>query len=265
MLAPTEIDTQKATPRQPALEVSNGWKSFGHVTALRDVGLDAYPGEILAILGDNGAGKSTLVKVLAGVHNLDAGELRIKGQTVDRTNPRLARQHGVSTVFQDLAVIETLDIAANMFLGQQIRWGWIFASRRRMFAEAADSLAALGVRVPSVRAQLGELSGGQRQGVAVARAVREDNPIVLMDEPTAALGVRETAHVGEIILELKRLGKCVILVSHDLEFVFKISDRLLIMRLGRVQGRRETHSTDQQEVVAMITGLKGDDEAKARS
>ena len=265
MPAPAEIDQEVPTSQRPTLEVTNGWKSFGHVTALREVKLNAYPGEILAILGDNGAGKSTLVKVLAGVHNLDAGELRINGQTVDRTSPRLARQHGVSTVFQDLAVIETLDIAANMFLGQQLRRGWIFANRRRMFAEAADSLAALGVRVPSVRAQLGELSGGQRQGVAIARAVRGDNPIVLMDEPTAALGVRETAHVGEIIQELKRLGKCVILVSHDLEFVFKVSDRLLVMRLGRVQGRRDTRSTDQQEVVAMITGLAGDDDAKARS
>jgi ABC-type sugar transport system ATPase subunit len=252
MLAPAEIDHEVPTSQRPTLEVTGGWKSFGHVTALRDVKLNAYSGEILAILGDNGAGKSTLVKVLAGVHNLDAGELRINGQTVDRTSPRLARQHGVSTVFQDLAVIETLDIAANMFLGQQIRRGWIFANRRRMFAEAAESLAALGVRVPSVRAQLGELSGGQRQGVAIARAVRGDNPIVLMDEPTAALGVRETAHVGEIIQALKRLGKCVILVSHDLEFVFKVSDRLLVMRLGRVQGRRDT-------------GLAGDDEAQARS
>jgi simple sugar transport system ATP-binding protein/D-xylose transport system ATP-binding protein len=162
-------------------------------------------------------------------------------------------------------VIETLDIAANIFLGQQIRRGWVFANRRRMFAEAAQSLASLGIRVPTVRAQLGELSGGQRQGVAIARAVREDNPIVLMDEPTAALGVRETAHVGEIIGELKRRGKCVILVSHDLEFVFKVSDRLLVLRLGGVQGLRNTNSTDQQEVVAMITGIAGDDQATARS
>jgi ABC-type sugar transport system ATPase subunit len=249
----------------PALEVTNGWKSFGHVTALRDVQLTAHPGEVLAILGDNGAGKSTLVKVLAGVYNLDAGEFRINGRAVDRTSPRVARRHGVSTVFQDLAVIETLDIAANIFLGQQIRRGWIFANRRRMFTEAAQSLASLGIRVPTVRAQLGELSGGQRQGVAIARAVREDNPIVLMDEPTAALGVRETAHVGEIIGELKRRGKCVILVSHDLEFVFNVSDRLLVLRLGGVQGLRNTNSTDQQEVVAMITGIAGDDQAKARS
>jgi ABC-type sugar transport system ATPase subunit len=264
MVAGSEIENEVFSSLLPVLEVTNGWKSFGHVTALRDVKLNAYPGETLAILGDNGAGKSTLVKVLAGVHNLDAGELRINGETVDRTSPLLARRRGISTVFQDLAVIETLDIAANMFLGQQIRRGWIFANRRRMFTEAAESLAALGIRVPSVRAQLGELSGGQRQGVAIARAVREDNPIVLMDEPTAALGVRETAHVGEIIRELKRRGKCVILVSHDLEFVFKFSDRLLVLRLGRVQGVRATPSANQQEVVAMITGVAGaDDGAKA--
>jgi ribose transport system ATP-binding protein len=262
---PASAEKEPSSQPSPALEVTNGWKSFGHVTALRDVQLTAYPGEVLAILGDNGAGKSTLVKVLAGVYNLDAGEFRINGQSVERTSPRVARRHGVSTVFQDLAVIETLDIAANMFLGQQIRRGWVFANRRRMFAEAAQSLASLGIRVPTVRAQLGELSGGQRQGVAIARAMREDNPIVLMDEPTAALGVRETAHVGEIIGELKRRGTCVILVSHDLEFVFKVSDRLLVLRLGHVQGLRNTVSTDQQEVVAMITGIAGDDEAKARS
>jgi ribose transport system ATP-binding protein len=265
MLANSEIDKEGPSSALPVLEVSNGWKSFGHVTALRDVKLQAYPGETLAILGDNGAGKSTLVKVLAGVHNLDAGELRINGKMVDRTSPLLAKRNGISTVFQDLAVIETLDIAANMFLGQQLRRGRIFANRRRMFTEAAESLAALGVRVPSVRAQLGELSGGQRQGVAIARAVREDNPIVLMDEPTAALGVRETAHVGQIIRELTRRGKCVILVSHDLEFVLEFSDRLLVLRLGRVQGTRSTASANQQEVVAMITGLVGSDEAKARS
>src|SRR6478752_10209855 len=134
MLAPAEKEPPSSESR-PALEVTNGWKSFGHVTALRDVKLTAYPGEILAILGDNGAGKSTLVKVLAGVLTLDAGELHISGEAVERTSPQLARRRGVSTVFQDLAVVETLDIAANMFLGQQIRRGWIFANRRRMFAE----------------------------------------------------------------------------------------------------------------------------------
>jgi ABC-type sugar transport system ATPase subunit len=265
MLAPAEIESGAPSSLPPALEITNGWKSFGHVTALRGVKLKAYPGEILAILGDNGAGKSTLVKVLAGVHSLDAGELRISGETVERTSPQLARRRGVSTVFQDLAVVETLDIAANMFLGQQIRRGWVFANRRRMFAEAAESLATLGVRVQSVHAQLGELSGGQRQGVAIARAVREDSPIVLMDEPTAALGVRETAHVGEIIHGLKRGGKCVLLVSHDLEFVFKVADRLLVLRLGRVQGVRTTASTDQQEVIAMITGVAGGEAPEDRS
>jgi simple sugar transport system ATP-binding protein/D-xylose transport system ATP-binding protein len=238
----------------PTLEVSNGWKSFGHVTALRGVSLAAYAGEVLALVGDNGAGKSTLVKVLAGVHSLDSGEHRIGGRLLEKTDPRSAKSLGVSTVFQDLAIVDTLDVAANMFLGQPLRRLRVFANRGRMVDEAARSLRDLGIRVPSVRVAAGELSGGQRQGVAIGRAVRQDNPIILMDEPTAALGVRETMQVGQIISELRSRGKSVILVSHDLEFVFAVADRLLVLRLGQVQGVRKVAETDRREVVGLITG-----------
>ena len=221
----------------------------------------AHAGEVLALVGDNGAGKSTLVKVLAGVHSLDFGELRINGELLERTDPRSARSRGVSTVFQDLAIVDTLDVAANMFLGQPLRRMHMFANRSRMVNEAAESLRDLGIRVPSVRVAAGELSGGQRQAVAIARAVRQDNPIILMDEPTAALGVRETMQVGQVIGELRNRGKSVILVSHDLEFVLAVADELLVLRLGQVQGIRRVSETDRHEVIGLITGAHAADGA----
>ncbi|MER3389752.1 MAG: ATP-binding cassette domain-containing protein [Microcella sp.] len=251
-------------PKPPLLEIRDGRKSFGHVAALRGVSLRARQGEVVAVVGDNGAGKSTLVKSLAGVHTLDSGEILVSGQPVDHADPRAARSLGISTVYQDLALVETLDIAANMFLGRPIRkWG-VLANRRQMIREAAESLRNLNVRVPSVHVAVGELSGGQRQGVAIARAVREKNPIILMDEPTAALGVRETAQIGEIINSLRMQGNCVILVCHDLEFVFNFADSIHVLRLGRTQGVRATHETNREEIVSLITGAIDDDEEMGR-
>ncbi|MEV4736834.1 MULTISPECIES: ATP-binding cassette domain-containing protein [unclassified Microbacterium] len=243
------------------LRIEHAWKSFGHVSAVRDVSLHVAGGEVLAIVGDNGAGKSTLVKLLSGVYPLDSGELFVNGERIEKADPRRARSHGVSTVFQDLAIVETLDIAANMFLGQPLRRFGLFADRKQMLAQSAEILRDLQVRIPSVRVPAGELSGGQRQGVAIARAVRQDNPIILMDEPTAALGVRETAQVAEIIRTLKGRGKAVILVCHDLEFIFEVADRIHVLRLGATQGVRSVASTDRSEVVALITGaMAADDE-----
>lgn len=250
-------------PAAPVLTVSDGWKTFGHVTALSGISLTARAGEVLALVGDNGAGKSTLVKVLAGVHSLDAGELRIGGVAVNHADPKLSRQRGVSTVFQDLALVETLDVAANIFLGQPIRRWRILANRSRMIEESAATLRDLKIRVPSVRVPVGELSGGQRQGVAIARAVRQDTPIVLMDEPTAALGVRETSQVGDIIGRLRSSDKAVILVTHDMEFVFAFADRIQVLRLGRVQGVRVVGETTRDEVIALITGAASPDDAEA--
>lgn len=244
----------------PALKITNAWKSFGHVSALRGVSLTVHAGEVLALVGDNGAGKSTLVKVLSGVYPVDSGDITIAGAPLERADPRAARARGISTVFQDLAVVETLDIAANVFLGQPLRRYRIFADRKKMIAQSAEILRSLKVRVPSVRVAAGELSGGQRQGVAIARAVRQDNPIILMDEPTAALGVRETAQVGEIIRSLKDQGRAVILVCHDLEFIFAHADRIQVLRLGQVQGIRDVPATTRSEIVSLITGATARDE-----
>jgi len=243
-----------------ALEVIDAWKLFGHVTALSGVNLEVRTGEVLAIVGDNGAGKSTLVKSMTGVYKLDQGSIRVAGSVVTKTDPRTMKRLGLSAVFQDLALVETLDVASNMFLGQPLlKWG-AFRRKKDMYDSAADTLQSLKVNLPSVRIPIGELSGGQRQSVSIARAVLRNNPIVLLDEPTAALGVRETAQVGTIIDELRERNKAVILVSHDLEFVFAHADRIQVMRLGAVQGIRERQSTNREEIVAMITGLMADEE-----
>ncbi len=249
----------------PALQLVGGWKTFGHVVALQDVDVTVHLGEVLAVVGDNGAGKSTLMKVLSGVYSPDAGELRVSGVGVEVGNPAEARRHGISTVFQDLALIETLDVAANMFLGRQLRRFGIFADRRKMLDEAAATLTAYQVNVPSVRVPIGELSGGQRQSVAIARAIRENNPIILLDEPTAALGVRETRNVGTLIGTLRSEGKAVIVVSHDLGFVFEHSDRIQVMRLGRAHALRRTSETTREEIVGLITGAVAGDAALRQS
>jgi ABC-type sugar transport system ATPase subunit len=247
------------------LELRHVAKSFGHVVALRAVEMRVYSGEILALVGDNGAGKSTIVKILAGVYQPDDGEIRVRGTVVRRMNPRMAGLSGISTVFQDLGLVETLDVATNMYLGQPLTRFGIFAKRAAMYRGAAITLRDLQVRVPSVRIPVAELSGGQRQSVAVARAILVDHPIVLMDEPTAALGVRETRQVGKIIDNLKDMGKAVVIVSHDLEFVLEHADRVQAMRLGSVRGVRRRRDFNREEIVGLITGLvAGDDPSQAR-
>lgn len=242
----------------PPLRVEGAWKLFGHVTALKNVDLEAHAGQILAVVGDNGAGKSTLVKSITGLHRLERGRVVVDGSPVERADPRLMKRLGLSAVFQDLALVESLDVATNMYLGQPLLRAGFLRRKAEMWKSAAETLRSLGVRIPSVRVPIGELSGGQRQSVAIARAVLADNPIMLFDEPTAALGVRETAQVGETLEELKSRGKALIVVSHDLEFVLRHSDRIQVMRLGAVQGVRNTRDTTRQELVGLITGLVSD-------
>jgi ABC-type sugar transport system ATPase subunit len=240
--------------RPPALELRHVSKAFGHVVALDDVSLTFDAGAVTVIVGDNGAGKSTVMKVLSGVYPVDSGELLIDGRPTSLTSPARARDHGIAAVFQNLALVECLDVADNMYLGRQIRkWG-IFADKKAMIEGAADTLTELKVRLPSVRVPVGVLSGGQRQGVAIARAVQQDTPIVLLDEPTAALGYRETQQVITIIGQLRDRGKAVVLVSHDLSMVFDVADKIQVMRLGRVQGVRNRADADRNEIVGLITG-----------
>jgi ABC-type sugar transport system ATPase subunit len=239
---------------RPLLELRDASKAFGYVVALQNASLSAYAGEVVALVGDNGAGKSTLVKVLSGIHPMDSGELYIDGKLASIGNPRDAQDLGISTVFQDLALVEALDVAANIYLGKPLKRG-PFVNRGAMIDGAADLLKELRIRVPSVRVPVGTLSGGQRQGVAIARSVLRQGRVIIMDEPTAALGVRETRHVEEIIAGLRSSGHAIILVSHDLELVFRTADRIEVLRLGRVQGVRQRTATTREEIVGLITGL----------
>lgn len=236
---------------QPTLSLNGAWKTFGHVVALSDVSLSVNAGEILAVVGDNGAGKSTLIKCLSGMYPLDAGTLAIQGHSVKTTR---AIKERVGVVYQELAVVDTLDVATNLYLEDPIRWGGIFINRRAMNAGAVRAFEDLHVVMPSVRIPVGELSGGQRQAVAIARVLRRDCPILMFDEPTAALGVRETATVADILCRLRDQGKAIVLVSHDLDLVHKCSDRIHIMRLGRSVGVLATGDAVLSEVIGLLAG-----------
>jgi ABC-type sugar transport system ATPase subunit len=240
--------------RAPVLELRAIGKSFGQVQALSHIDLAASSGEVHAIVGDNGAGKSTTLKIICGIHRADRGEMMIRGETVLLRDASEAHERGIAVVYQDLALVECLDVATNMALGNLPLRGRFMLDRKRMEHEAERVLNDLKIRVGSVRTPVGLLSGGERQIVAIARAVRMNTPIVLLDEPTAALGVRETAHVGNILQELRAQDKAVICISHDLEFVFKHADRITVMRLGQTVGTRELVKTNREEIVGMITG-----------
>jgi simple sugar transport system ATP-binding protein/D-xylose transport system ATP-binding protein len=208
-------------------------------------------------VGDNGAGKSTMLKIMCGLYRADAGEILIDGQAVSVHGAAEAHSHGLGVVYQDLALVESLDVSTNMALGNLPRRGRILQNRRGMDREATAVLDDLKVRVGSVKTAVGLLSGGERKIVAIARAVRLNTPIVLLDEPTAALGVRETGHVGEILRELRDQQKAIICISHDLEFVFEHADRISVMRLGNTVGTRPVADTAKDEIVGMITGTVG--------
>jgi fructose transport system ATP-binding protein len=217
---------------------------------------------VLALVGDNGAGKSTLIKILSGAVQPDAGEVRIAGERIELHTPIVARHHGIETVYQELAVVPSLDIAENLFLGRELRFrGPIgrhlpFIDKRSMRRRAREHLETLNIGIPSVRQRTETLSGGQRQAVAVARAPAFGRRIVIMDEPTAALGVRETAAVVEVIRRIKAQGLSIILISHNLPQVLELSDRVTVLRAGRNAGSVKTSETDMNQIVRMITGAE---------
>jgi fructose transport system ATP-binding protein len=249
--APDEPDQVPAR----LLEARGLRKSFGHVDALRGVDLDLYDGEILALVGDNGAGKSTLIKILSGALQPDAGEIRVDGQAAVLHTPAAARQHGIETVYQDLAVVPILDIAENLYLGREKRLrGLPFIDKRAMRREAGEHLRTLNIGIKSVRQRVETLSGGQRQAVAVARARAFGRRVVIMDEPTAALGVRETAAVVEAIRLINAGGLAVILISHNLPQVLDLSDRIMVLRAGARVASVKTSDTDVEQIVRFITG-----------
>ena len=238
----------------PRLELRGISKRFGAAEALSEVDFEVRAGEVVALVGDNGAGKSTLVKIVAGIFPPDGGEIRFEGQPTVQRGPKDASALGIATVYQDLALCENLDAVANLFLGNEKIRSWPLLDEEEMEQRALELLATLEVSLPSVRVPVGQLSGGQRQSIAVARAVLNDAKVVLMDEPTAALGVAQTSQVLKLILRLREKGLAVVVVSHNLADVFRVADRIVVLRLGRLAGRLKTEETTHEEVVARITG-----------
>lgn len=243
----------------PVLEARGVVKRFGHVVALDGADFELYPGEIAAIIGDNGAGKSTLIKTLSGALQPDEGEILLDGNRVHFRSPRDARKVGIETVYQELAVAPALDIAANIFLGRERRRGGPLGALRMldkgaMRRHAAQHLGELQIRVGSIAQPVETLSGGQRQGVAVARAASWAQRVVIMDEPTAALGVKETRQVLDLIKRVRDRGLPVILISHDMPHVFELADRIHIVRLGRRVAVVTPRTHTMPEAVAIMTG-----------
>jgi D-xylose transport system ATP-binding protein len=235
------------------LSAINVSKRYGAVQALEGVSLDLRPGEVVALVGDNGAGKSTLVKVISGVVPPDHGGIELDGHPVRVHNPLDAQRLGVSTVHQDLALCENLDVVANLFLGTERR-RWSVLRHISMERTARDLLASLDVRIHDIRVPVAMLSGGQRQSVAIARALIGEPRVIILDEPTAALGVEQTAQVLGLIRRLRDRGLAILLISHNLADVQAVSDRTVVLRLGRNAGEFRTAGSTLESIVAAITG-----------
>jgi simple sugar transport system ATP-binding protein len=244
-------------PGSPVLRLEGIHKRFGGLHALEDVSIELRKAEVTAIVGDNGAGKSTLMKVIAGVYQPDEGEIWLDGNPVSFGDPRAARSHGLEVVYQDLALVESQEIFMNMFLGRELRNRFGLLDKRQMRAETQKILSELEIKVHSPSMEVRNLSGGQRQGIAIGRATHWARQLILMDEPTAALGVQETGKVEQIITRLRERGLSVLIVSHDLDQVFRLADRVYVLRRGQVVGEQSIAETDGDRIVAMITGLEG--------
>jgi len=247
----------------PIIELRHVTKSFGPVDVLRGVNFTAYPGRVTALVGDNGAGKSTLIKGLAGVQPYDGGEVLFEGEPVNLHHPRDAARHGIEVVYQDLALCDNLDIVQNMFLGREELLTGTF-DEGRMEVEAAQALQSLSVKtVKSLRQKVSSLSGGQRQTVAIARSVVKQAKVVILDEPTAALGVAQTEQVLNLVRRLADSGVAVIIISHNLQDVFKVADDISVLYLGTMTARIAAKDTTPDDVVGYITGTKRMEEVAA--
>lgn len=241
----------RTVPGEVVISLRNVSKNFGAVSALTDIDLDVHAGEVVALVGDNGAGKSTLVKVLAGVHPPSSGTIRFMGQEVAMTNPAAALDMGIATVFQDLALCENLDVVANIYLGRE-KDPWAL-DEVAMEVRAWTLLSELAARIPSVREPVASLSGGQRQTVAIARSLLLEPKLIMLDEPTAALGVAQTAEVLNLIERVRDRGLAVIIISHNMEDVRAVADRIVVLRLGRNNGVFTTEDSNN-DLIAAITG-----------
>jgi D-xylose transport system ATP-binding protein len=249
--------------KTPILELRGISKKFGAVQALQDVDFEVYRGEVVGLVGDNGAGKSTLVKVISGVHEADTGEIFFESKPVKITKPRDSTDLGIETVYQDLALCDNLDVVANLFIGRETSRsiipgakGLAWLNETEMEKRSIGLLNELHVSLPSVRNTIATMSGGQRQSTAVARSVMWDCKVVLLDEPTAALGVEQTRQVISLIQKLKERNLGVVVISHNLEEIFDFTDRVIVLRLGKRKATFLTKTTRPEQVVAAITGVE---------
>ncbi len=247
----TSVDTSKCL-----VELRNIKKSFGGVHAVDDVSMTLYPGEVVAVLGHNGAGKSTLMKMLAGAYPIDSGDVIISGEKVHVRSPADAQNLGIESIYQTLALADNLDSVANLFLGRELLTKWRTLDDHRMDADARKVFHRLNKNFTNVRIPVRRLSGGQRQVVAISRAIYFNARILIMDEPTAALGPEETAMVGNLVRQLKAEGVGIFLISHDMHDVFALSDRLAVMKNGKSLGMYKTADVTEDEVLGMIISGK---------
>ena len=257
----TTVEATAAAPKKrsqtPLLELRGISKHFGAVQALSDVDFEVYAGEVLGLVGDNGAGKSTLIKTISGIYIPDSGQFLFDGQPVTVRGPNDIARLGIATVYQDLALCDNLDVVGNLFLGRETSTGGpLPLDEVGMEKRALGVLGRLSVRIPNVRTPIAALSGGQRQSVAVARSVMWDARLVLLDEPTAALGVAQTRQVLELIRTLRSQGLGVVVISHNLADVFEVCDRIIVLRLGRRVTTFDVRDVDRERVVAAITGAE---------
>jgi fructose transport system ATP-binding protein len=261
MTTTTDQPSSSATTSEPVLTATGLVKTYGHVVALDGVDLELYPGEVLAVIGDNGAGKSTLIKCLSGAESPNGGEINLDGQAVHFRSPQDARTHGIETVYQTLAVAPALDIASNLFLGRETRRAGVLGSVFRMLdgsgmrKSAKDQMTSLGIgTLQNMGAAVESLSGGQRQAVAVARAAAFSSKVIILDEPTAALGVKESNQVMKLIESIRDRGLPVILISHNMPLVFELADRIHIQRLGKRAAVVSPKTISVTDAVAVMTG-----------
>ncbi len=248
---------------EPILSVRHLTKRFGGLTAVNDVSWDVYPGEVVALLGDNGAGKSTLIKCISGVHHADEGEVRFRGERIRFSRPIDALANGIETIYQDLALAQNLDVPSNIFLGRELKLRYFgglvrMLDEKRMLRESKTALDSLEIHFPNLLQPIESLSGGQRQAVAIARAVYWDARLMIMDEPTNNLGVPEQHKVLELIRRLRDQGVPVILITHTLPDVFAVSDRLMVMHRGRKVTEKKTADTNTEELVQYMVGARDD-------
>jgi len=243
------MTTQATTP---LIDMKNISISFGGIRAVDDASVDLYPGEVMALLGHNGAGKSTLIKILSGAYKRDSGTIHVNGEEAQISNPRDAKKYGIETIYQTLALADNVDAAANLFLGRELKTRWGTLDDVAMEDQARKVMGRLNPRFQRFKEPVKSLSGGQRQSVAIARAILFNARILIMDEPTAALGPQETQQVGELIKQLKSEGIGIFLISHDIHDVFDLADRVVVMKNGEVVGTARTEDVTKDEVLGMI-------------